>query len=87
MNNSRINVKRPVILTLALVALLGITLPIYSSSARRTKPAACPPAAARSATEVRADYPQNQPAASVRLQKRSGSNCPRDPFCCVCGCC
>ena len=87
MNNSCINVKRSTILTLALAALLGITLPIYSSSARCAKPAAYLLAAARSTTEVRADYPQNQPAASVRLQKRSGSICLRDLFCCVCGCC
>lgn len=87
MNNSRINAKRLVVLTLALVALLGITMPVYSSSARRAKPAACPSAAARSSTEIRPNSHKNQLAASARPPKPSGSRCPRDPFCCACGCC
>lgn len=75
MNKKTFSAKRLVIL--ALVALLGIALPIYSLTRACLK--------ARAISALRLNYPQKQPAAVA--PQRSGSECPRDPICCACHCC
>jgi len=81
MTNSKINATRLVTLTLALVALMGIARPIYSSTSGRAN------LKTRATPAVRPNCPQKRQTAPTNAPQRSKSDCPRNGLCCLCQCC